>query len=119
MSQRIDLCSAADVAPGNALKVETGDLVLVVFNVDGEYYVMDDLCTHGPGSLSEGYIEDEESELGMISIAAPIRDDSGDVVAAVGIAGPVTRLSKKSIATVMPHVIATADQVSVRLGYRR
>jgi IclR family transcriptional regulator, KDG regulon repressor len=64
-------------------------------------------------------IEDEESELGMISIAAPIRDDSGDVVAAVGIAGPVTRLSKKSIATVMPHVIATADQVSVRLGYRR
>jgi IclR family transcriptional regulator, KDG regulon repressor len=64
-------------------------------------------------------IEDEESELGMISIAAPIRDDSGDVVAAVGIAGPVTRLSKKSIASVMPHVIATADQVSVRLGYRR
>jgi IclR family transcriptional regulator, KDG regulon repressor len=64
-------------------------------------------------------IEDEESEIGMISIAAPIRDDSGDVVAAVGIAGPVTRLSKKSIATVMPHVIATADQVSVRLGYRR
>jgi len=64
-------------------------------------------------------IEDEESEIGMISIAAPIRDDSGDVVAAVGIAGPVTRLSRKSIASVMPHVIATADQVSVRLGYRR
>jgi DNA-binding IclR family transcriptional regulator len=64
-------------------------------------------------------IEDEESELGMISIAAPIRDDSGYVVAAVGIAGPVTRLSRKSIASVMPHVIATADQVSVRLGYRR
>jgi IclR family KDG regulon transcriptional repressor len=63
-------------------------------------------------------IEDEESEIGMVSIAAPIRDDSGDVVAAVGIAGPVTRLSKKSIASVMPHVIATADQVSVRLGYR-
>ena len=63
-------------------------------------------------------VEDEESEIGMISIAAPIRDDSGDVVAAVGIAGPVTRLSRKSIAAFMPHVIATADQVSVRLGYR-
>jgi len=63
-------------------------------------------------------IEDEESEIGMISIAAPIRDDSGDVVAAVGIAGPVTRLSKKSIAAVAPHVVATADQVSARLGYR-
>jgi IclR family KDG regulon transcriptional repressor len=63
-------------------------------------------------------IEDEESEVGMVSIAAPIRDDGGDVVAAVGIAGPVTRLTKKSIAAFMPHVIATADQVSVRLGYR-
>jgi nitrite reductase/ring-hydroxylating ferredoxin subunit len=62
MSQRIDLCSAADVAPGNALKVETGNLVLAVFNVDGEYFVMDDLCTHGPGSLSEGYIDGDVVE---------------------------------------------------------
>ena len=57
MANRIDLCSEADVAPGNALKVETGDLTLAVFNVDGEFYVIDDACTHGPGSLSEGYIE--------------------------------------------------------------
>jgi DNA-binding IclR family transcriptional regulator len=63
-------------------------------------------------------IEDEESEIGMACVAAPIRDDSGDVVAALGVAGPVTRLSKKSIAGVVPHVIATADQVSARLGYR-
>ena len=47
-----------------------------------------------------------------------LRDDSGDVVAAVGIAGPLMRLSKKSIAAFLPHVIATADLVSVRLGYR-
>jgi IclR family KDG regulon transcriptional repressor len=63
-------------------------------------------------------IEDEESELGMICVAAPIRDDSGAVVAAVGIAGPTMRLSKKAIAGVIPHVIATAEQVSARLGYR-
>jgi IclR family KDG regulon transcriptional repressor len=63
-------------------------------------------------------IEDEESEIGMVCIAAPIRDDSGAVVAAVGIAGPVARLSKKAVTGVIPHVIATADQVSARLGYR-
>ncbi|MGA7488619.1 MAG: IclR family transcriptional regulator [Xanthobacteraceae bacterium] len=63
-------------------------------------------------------IEDEESELGMVCIAAPIRDDGGGVVAAVGVAGPVTRLSKKSIAACVPHVIATAAAVSKRLGYR-
>jgi DNA-binding IclR family transcriptional regulator len=63
-------------------------------------------------------IEDEESELGMVCVAAPIRDDSGAAVGAVGIAGPVTRLSKKAVTAVMPHVIATADLVSARLGYR-
>jgi IclR family transcriptional regulator, KDG regulon repressor len=63
-------------------------------------------------------IEDEESEPGMVCVAAPIRDDSGAVVAAVGIAGPATRLTKKSITAVMPDVIAAAEQVSARLGYR-
>ena len=62
MPQRIDLCSAADIAPGSAIKVETGDLVLAVYNIDGEYYVTDDLCTHGPGSLSEGYIDGDVIE---------------------------------------------------------
>ncbi len=63
-------------------------------------------------------VDEEESELGMVAVAAPIRDDTGAVVAAVGIAGPVTRLTKRAVAGVIPHVIATADQVSVRLGYR-
>src|ERR1700741_1196058 len=62
MANRIDLCDAASVAPGNARKVEAGGLVVAVFNVDGEFYVTDDLCTHGPGSLSEGYIEDDVVE---------------------------------------------------------
>jgi nitrite reductase/ring-hydroxylating ferredoxin subunit len=62
MSERIELCGADEVEPGSAIKVETGDLSLAVFNVDGEYYVTDDLCTHGPGSLSEGYIEDDVVE---------------------------------------------------------
>jgi len=62
MPNRIDLCSAAEVAPGTALKVETGELALAVFNVGGEFFVTDDLCTHGPGSLSEGYIEGDVVE---------------------------------------------------------
>lgn len=63
-------------------------------------------------------IEDEESEIGMRGISAPIRNDAGEVVAAVGLAGPATRLSKKAITTFIPHVIETADLVSRRLGYR-
>lgn len=57
MPSRLELCSADDVAEGTALKIEAEGLILAVFNIEGEFYVMDDGCTHGPGSLSEGYIE--------------------------------------------------------------
>jgi nitrite reductase/ring-hydroxylating ferredoxin subunit len=59
---RLELCSTDEIAEGAAIKVETGDLTLAVFNVDGQFYVMDDLCTHGPGSLSEGFVEGDVIE---------------------------------------------------------
>jgi DNA-binding IclR family transcriptional regulator len=63
-------------------------------------------------------IEDEESEIGVRCVAAPVRNDAGEVVAAVGVAGPVSRLSKKALSAFMPHVIATAEAISASLGHR-
>ena len=79
MAKRIDLCSTDEVAHGNALKVEAGDLILAVFNIDGEFYVIDDACTHGPGSLSEGYIEDDVVECNFHNGQFNIK--TGEVVA--------------------------------------
>jgi biphenyl 2,3-dioxygenase ferredoxin component len=62
VATRIDLCGTEEVAPGTALKVETAGLALVVHNLDGEFHVTDDNCTHGPGSLSEGFIEGDVVE---------------------------------------------------------
>jgi nitrite reductase/ring-hydroxylating ferredoxin subunit len=59
---RIQLCETGDVAEGEALKVEKEGLTLAVFNVEGDFYVTDDHCTHGPGSLSEGWLEGHEIE---------------------------------------------------------
>jgi nitrite reductase/ring-hydroxylating ferredoxin subunit len=58
-ARELDLCAADAVSPGTALKVEAGGLTLAVFNLDGTFYVTDDACTHGPGSLSEGEIFDD------------------------------------------------------------
>jgi biphenyl 2,3-dioxygenase ferredoxin subunit len=58
--RHIGLCSRADVEPGKAIKIEKEGLTLAVFNLDGEIHVTDDLCTHGPGSLSEGCIEGDQ-----------------------------------------------------------
>ena len=62
MPTKIELCSASDVDVGAVLKVEKDDLTLVVFNLDGEFFVTDDHCTHGPGSLSEGFVEGDVVE---------------------------------------------------------
>ena len=62
MPTRIELCNASEVEPGAALRVERNDLTLAVFNVEGEFFVTDDACTHGPGCLSEGYIEGDVVE---------------------------------------------------------
>lgn len=59
---RIRLLSADEVPVGEARKAEAQGLELAVYNVDGTYYVTDDLCTHGPSSLAEGWLEGEEIE---------------------------------------------------------
>jgi IclR family KDG regulon transcriptional repressor len=67
-----------------------------------------------------GYmIDDEESEIGMRGVAAPIRDIYGKVVAAVGLAGPTQRLTKRELRRLAPQVINTADAISARMGYKR
>jgi len=76
---RVELCSTDDVAEGTALKVEHGDLALAVFNVGGTFYVMNDACTHGPGSLSEGYIDGDVVECNFHQGQFNIR--TGEVVA--------------------------------------
>jgi nitrite reductase/ring-hydroxylating ferredoxin subunit len=78
MPSKIELCNADDVAVGAALKVEKDGLSVAVFNVDGEFYVLDDLCTHGPGSLSEGYIEGDVVECNFHNGQFNIR--TGEVV---------------------------------------
>ncbi|HEY4072515.1 MAG TPA: non-heme iron oxygenase ferredoxin subunit [Herbaspirillum sp.] len=74
----LELCAGADVDVNAAAKVEKGGLCLAVFNLDGKFFVTDDACTHGPGSLSEGYIEGDVIECDFHNGAFNIR--TGEVV---------------------------------------
>jgi DNA-binding IclR family transcriptional regulator len=62
-------------------------------------------------------IDDEESEPGLRAIAAPVRNHTGSVIAALGVAAPVQRMTKKVMQDCVPSVLATAQAVSARLGY--
>lgn len=75
----IELCAKSDVAEGGMLKVEKAGLTLAVYHVEGAFYVTDDHCTHGPGSLSEGYLDGHVIECDFHQGCFDIRD--GQVVA--------------------------------------
>ena len=75
---RIDLCAASDVDEGSAIRVEIQGLALAVFNLNGAYYTIDDTCTHGPGSLSEGCILGDMVECNFHNGAFNIR--TGEVM---------------------------------------
>jgi DNA-binding IclR family transcriptional regulator len=67
-----------------------------------------------------GYATDyEESETGIRAIAAPVFGADHEVVAAIGIAGPVQRLPKKTLLSFLPALGETADAISGRLGAHR
>jgi DNA-binding IclR family transcriptional regulator len=59
-----------------------------------------------------------ELEPGLAAIAAPVRDGSGDVVAALSISGPEGRLTRERITELAPGLLQEAATVSARLGYR-
>jgi nitrite reductase/ring-hydroxylating ferredoxin subunit len=61
-SSRIELCKTEEVGVGEVRKVEAAGLTLAVYNVDGAFYVTDDHCTHGPGSMSEGFLDGDVIE---------------------------------------------------------
>lgn len=48
----------SDIPPSTMVKVESEGKAILVANVDGNYFAMDDICTHQGASLSEGTLED-------------------------------------------------------------
>jgi len=55
----IRLCETSQVPAGEMLGIELDGLPpLAVFNVDGEFFVTSNICTHSVASLSDGYFED-------------------------------------------------------------
>ena len=62
MSPRLELCKVEEVPPGEVRKVDAAGLSLAVYNLDGAFFVTDDACTHGPGSLSEGFVDGDVVE---------------------------------------------------------
>lgn len=69
---------------------------------------------------ARGYAtDDEEAELGIRCVAAPVRNKIGLTVAAVSISGPAIRITREKLqGTLKDDVMATALEISQALGFR-
>ena len=68
----------------------------------------------------KGYaLDDEEHEIGVRCVAAPVRDNKGTVCAAVSVSVPVIRLTDREIPRYRRIVTQAADEISRRMGYRK
>ena len=54
MSSFVKVATRGRAAPGGKKLVEVDGRAIAVFNVDGAYYAIDDVCTHDGGPLAEG-----------------------------------------------------------------
>jgi IclR family KDG regulon transcriptional repressor len=62
-------------------------------------------------------VDNEELELGVRAVAAPIFDSSRRIVAAVSIPGPVSRITEDRIPEIKEALKRTTNTISSRLGY--
>jgi 3-phenylpropionate/trans-cinnamate dioxygenase ferredoxin subunit len=62
MADFVKVAETAELPPGERIVVEIDDLYIAVFNVGGEFYAIEDVCTHDDGPLAEGELDGYEIE---------------------------------------------------------
>ncbi|MFF2853553.1 IclR family transcriptional regulator [Peribacillus sp. NPDC058002] len=89
--------------------------LILVKNTNNTFVDLHLLKEHLKVILHQGYaIDDEETELGLRCIAAPIISE-GNVISAVALSGPSTRLNKKLDKTISKKLIKCSAQISKML----
>lgn len=60
MADWVTVARAEDFKPGSREIVDIEGTQIVVFNLEGKYYAIEDVCTHDGGQLTGGEIEGDQ-----------------------------------------------------------
>lgn len=60
MTEFVKVAHVNDIPPGERLFYEFAEETVIIFNVDGRYYCIADVCTHDSGPLEDGELEGHE-----------------------------------------------------------
>jgi 3-phenylpropionate/trans-cinnamate dioxygenase ferredoxin subunit len=62
MSEWVDAVRVEELNPGNHIVVEVEDAMIAIFNLDGEFYAIEDVCTHDGSEVASGCVIDGSIE---------------------------------------------------------
>ncbi|MBI2845007.1 MAG: non-heme iron oxygenase ferredoxin subunit [Chloroflexi bacterium] len=57
MPESVKVATIQDLKPGQGKLVQVEGKDIALFNVNGQFFAIDDVCTHAGGPLSEGTLE--------------------------------------------------------------
>ncbi len=60
MSRFVKAAQASDIKPGDRKIVEVEGEFIAIFNVDGQYHAIEDVCSHDDGPVAEGDLDGYE-----------------------------------------------------------
>jgi len=84
MTEFVTVATTDEMEPGDRIVVEIDDVWVVVFNVGGQYYALEDKCSHEEYMLSEGDIDGYSLECPKHGARFDVRD--GKVLAPPAVA---------------------------------
>ncbi|MBJ7609840.1 MAG: non-heme iron oxygenase ferredoxin subunit [Candidatus Dormibacteraeota bacterium] len=88
-----------DVPSGHAARVEIDETPVAIFNCNGQFYALDDTCSHAEASLSDG-----DLDVSRCAIECPLHGSAFDLASG-------DPLSLPAVQPVRSHVVDTADGV--------
>lgn len=60
MSEWVTVAAAGELAPGASKVVDVDGTTVAVFNINGEYFAIEDVCTHDGGELASGELDGDQ-----------------------------------------------------------
>lgn len=99
----VKAASRGDVADGDIKGVVIAGREIAIYNLDGEIYATDDICTHAYAKLSDGWLDRDEIE-------CPLHAGRFDVKTGKAVAPPCTDDLKTY------PVRLVGDEIQVKLG---
>lgn len=103
MSDFVRVASVADIPDPGKRMLELDDMLVVLFHIAGQFYCIEDVCTHDGGPLGDGELCDHE-------IACPRHGAKFDVRSGKALTMPATE------DTLVHEVKVDGDDVYIRIN---